>query len=88
MKDTSYLMGDGRSETGHELGILKRPHHKKTIPLPCQHLGTTGSLLQLCTQGLQNNIDDATNGPDGEGQPLQYNKTGGLLCAVFSTDLY
>lgn len=48
------------SETGWEVGVLRRWDHKKSISSPCQNLRTTGSLLQIWSQGLQNDIADGS----------------------------
>ncbi|KAL6483664.1 hypothetical protein MHYP_G00085360 [Metynnis hypsauchen] len=46
------------SETGCEVGVPRRRHLKKIASSPCQYLGTVGCLLQICSQGLQDDMAD------------------------------
>lgn len=43
------------SEIGHKLSIPRRRHYK-TVPLPCQHLGTVGSVIQIYSEGLKDDM--------------------------------
>ena len=42
------------------MGIPSRRHPKKTMSSDCQHTGTAGSLLRICSHGLQNDISDGS----------------------------
>lgn len=47
-------------EMGCKVGVPVR-QHKKTVSSFCQHVGTKGSLLHVCSQGLQDDMaDDST----------------------------
>lgn len=44
-------------EMGCKVGVPVR-QHKKTVSSFCQHVGTKGSLLHVCSQGLQDDMAD------------------------------
>lgn len=56
------------SEIGHKLSIPRRQHYK-TVPLPCQHLGTVGSVIQIYSEGLNDDMAYSSL-PRDTGQPV------------------
>ena len=57
-----HITGDVKDirEVGREVGVPRRRHPKKTVSSPCQHLGAVGCLLQICTQGMQDDMADGS----------------------------
>lgn len=61
LKAKFHIIGDyNMPDTGCEAGVPRRWRYKKTVSSPCQNLGTVGSLLQICRQGLQDNMADSS----------------------------
>ena len=58
LKAKFHITGDVKDR--REVGVPRRRKPKKTVSSPCQHLGAVGCLLQICSQGLQDDMADGS----------------------------